>query len=438
MDIAFPIILTVVLVLGNSYFSAAELSCVSAKRIRLEQAAEEGNARAQKALDVSSDSDGLFATIQVYITLMSLFASAAAATTLSDPFSAWMTGMFGLSPNIAGPIATVIITLIVSYFTIVVGEVFPKRVGWAYPEEVSMALAGSLSVFSKIAKPLVWITAKSSDALARLFHVRSPEDHQNVSEEELKFMVADNAELLPEEKHMVAGVLDMSETTAGDIMTPRTDVVFVEDIVSVKDALDRMYETGYSRLPVFHDNYDRILGIVRYKDLARELIAGNEDKPVGGFVEEAPFVPETKDIFPLLKEMQVSRQQLAIVVDEYGGFSGLISIEDIIEEIVGDINDETDTESTDLDQVSEREWLVDGSLPVNDAKDLGWPVEESDNYDTIAGWLLDMIDSIPQVGDVYEHEGYRFTVRAMSRHRLQTLHVLRLEAPEEPEGEAAE
>lgn len=433
MNIAFPIFITILLILGNAYFSAAELSCVSAKRLRLEQEAEEGDKRAAKALEVSSDSDGLFATVQVYISLMSLFASAAAATTLSDPFGGWIARTFGIGEGIAMPIATVIITLVVSYFTIVVGEIFPKRVGWAYPEEVSKALAGSLKVFSNIAKPLVWITAKSSDALARLFHVRSPEDHQNISEEELKFMVADNDELLPEEKHMVTEILDMSETTAGEIMTPRTDVIFVEDVETVKAALDRMHGTGYSRLPVFQDNYDRILGVVRYKDLARELMSGNENEPVGKYAEDVSFIPETKDIFPLLKEMQSSRQQLAIVVDEYGGCSGIISIEDIVEEIVGDINDETDVASSDLTKLGEGEWLVDGSLPVDDAIELGWPVEESENYDTIAGWLIDMIDSIPKMGDSFEHGGYRFTVRTMRRHRLQTLHVERLDAPETTE-----
>ena len=427
MDIFIPIIFSIVLILGNGYFSAAELAVVSAKKMRLEQARDEGDPRAQAALDVAADSDALFATIQVYITLLGFFASAVSATTLSGPFAAWMSSL-GIDwlTGISGPLATIIITFIVSYVTIVVGEVFPKRLGWAHPEAVSMALAPSLKVFNFIATPLVKLTAASSEALARLFHVGSPEDHDAISEEEIKVLVADNEELLPDEKRMIHEILDMSDTLARDIMTPRTDIIFVEDVTTVKQTLERMRGTGYSRLPVFHETPDRILGMVKFKDLLPAVLDDREDDLVSDYLTEIPFVPETKDIFPLLSEMQTNRQQMAVVVDEYGGCSGLITIEDIVEEIVGEIVDETDLEDGYVTSLNEREWLVDGSLPVEDAVKAGLPLEESDNYETIAGWLIDMIDAIPQVGEDFEYEGFRFTVRTMRRHRIQVIHVERL------------
>ncbi len=427
MDIFIPIIFSIVLILGNGYFSAAELAVVSAKKMRLEQARDEGDPRAQAALDVAADSDALFATIQVYITLLGFFASAVSATTLSGPFAAWMSSL-GIDwlTGISGPLATIIITFIVSYVTIVVGEVFPKRLGWAHPEAVSMALAPSLKVFNFIATPLVKLTAASSEALARLFHVGSPEDHDAISEEEIKVLVADNEELLPDEKRMIHEILDMSDTLARDIMTPRTDIIFVEDVTTVKQTLERMRGTGYSRLPVFHETPDRILGMVKFKDLLPAVLDDREDDLVSDYLTEIPFVPETKDIFPLLSEMQTNRQQMAVVVDEYGGCSGLITIEDIVEEIVGEIVDETDLEAGYVTSLNEREWLVDGSLPVEDAVKAGLPLEESDNYETIAGWLIDMIDAIPQVGEDFEYEGFRFTVRTMRRHRIQVIHVERL------------
>lgn len=278
------------------------------------------------------------------------------------------------------------------------------------------------------------MTSASSSGLARLLHVKTADDRQSVSEEEIKYIVTDNDELLPDEKRMIHEIIDLGDTTAHEIMTPRADIMFVEDTETVKQALDRMRGTGYSRLPVFHEDYDRIVGVVKYKDLVPALMDDREDAQVGEFAHEAFFVPETKDIFPMLSEMQTSRQQMAIVVDEYGGTDGLITIEDIVEEIVGEIIDETDLESKYVTQLSDTEWLVDGSLPVEDAIELGWPLEESDDYETIAGWLIDMVDTIPQMGDDFEINGYRFVVQSMRRHRISVMRVQRLQQDVQPEA----
>ncbi|WP_273090144.1 hemolysin family protein [Cryptobacterium curtum] len=425
MAIWISIAITLALILANGYFSAAELAMVSVRKTKLEAALDDGDKRARKALDVAADADNLLATIQVYITLLGFFASAAAATTLSDPFASWMQEL-GVHAGVALPLATVIITLIVSYITIVVGELFPKRLGLANPEGVSMAMASSFAFFQHLARPLVAMTAASSNALARLFHVKSVDERQAVSEDEIKYIVKDNEELLPDEKRMIHEILDLADATARDIMTPRADIIFVEDTETVKETLNRMRGTGYSRLPVYHEDYDRIVGVVKYKDLIPAIMDDREDATVDEFTDEVYFVPETKDIFPLLSEMQTNRQQIAIVVDEYGGTDGLITIEDIVEEIVGEIIDETDLESRYVTQLTDGEWLVDGSLPVDDAIELSWPLEESDDYETIAGWLIDMVDTIPQIGDSYDFGGYRFTVQSMRRRRISVIRVQKL------------
>ena len=245
------------------------------------------------------------------------------------------------------------------------------------------------------------------------------------AEDELKDFVADNDELLDDEKRMIHEILDLGDMDAGDIMTPRVDMILVEDTETVRQAVDRMMGTGYSRLPVFHEDPDRIMGIVHYKDLVPPMLDGRGEDLVSEYAFEPLFVPESKDVFPLLTEMQTNRQQMAIVVDEYGGTDGLITIEDIVEEIVGEIVDETDRERPEIRQESDTSWLVSGKYPVEDAIELGWPLSESEDYETIAGWLLAVTDTVPKVGYVLDRDGYRFTVNAMRRRRILEIRVER-------------
>lgn len=250
--------------------------------------------------------------------------------------------------------------------------------------------------------------------------------HQPVSEEEIKDMVAEAGELLDDEKRMIHDILDLRDLTAREIMKPRVDMILVEDAETGRAALERMRGTGYSRLPVYHGDMDAIVGIVHYKDLIGPLMDGRIDDAVTKFMYEPMFVPETKDVIPLLSEMQEQRQQMAIVVDEYGGTDGLITVEDIVEEIVGEIIDETDRDRDPVTPLGPGCWRVDGSLPVDDALGLGWPVTESDDYETIAGWLTDTLDLIPQTGDEFEVEGYSFMIEKMRRSRISTIRVTRL------------
>ena len=244
--------------------------------------------------------------------------------------------------------------------------------------------------------------------------------HQQISEEEIKTLVGDADELLEDEKRMISDILSLNDMSVSEIMTPRVDIMAVEDTETVRHTLERVRGTGYSRLPVYHDNLDSIVGIVHYKDLIPAVLEGNIDEPVIDYAFVPMFVPESKDVFPLLSEMQTNRQQMAIVVDEYGGTDGLITVEDIVEEIVGEIIDETDAEDSLVVSTGEGSWIVDGRLPVEDAIEMGLPVVESDQYETIAGWLMSVLDAVPHIGDEFT---FRFKVQSMRRRRIQKLRV---------------
>lgn len=424
MDIGISIAVTFFLVLVNGFFSMSEMALVNARRVLLEKDAEEGDKRAEMAVGLACDSSQFLATIQVAITLVGFFASAAAATNLSEPLSQWISGFgVGWLSFIAPILSPFIITLLVSYLSIVVGELVPKRMALADAEKIAKSVARPLIIFRTIARPLVWLTSASADGLSKLLRIKSPDGRQSVSEEEIKYMVTDNEELIEDEKRMIHEIIELGDTAVREVMQPRVDIMLVEDIETVKQAIDRMRGTGYSRLPVYHEDYDSIVGVAHYKDLVGPLVDGKGDDPVGKYAYEAMFVPESKAIYPLLSEMQTNRQQMAIVVDEYGGTDGLITLEDIVEEIVGEITDESDSESEFVAEVSECEWSIDGRLPTDDAIELGWPVTESDDYETVAGWLLDRIDTVPQVGEEFEIEGYLFKIQSMRRRRISSIRV---------------
>ena len=430
MDIALSVLVTFLLTIVNGYFSMSEMALSTAKKVVLDHEAEEGDARAKVAADVAENSGEFLAAIQVAITLVGFFSSAFAATSLSEPFGAWLSQL-GLSAGVARPLATVLITLIVSYFSIVVGELVPKRIAMADAENVAKRVAGPVRGFSIIAKPLVWLTAASANGLATLFHIKSADDRQNVSEDEIRYMVTDAEELTEEEKSMIHEVIDLGDTIAREVMVPRVDMCAVEDTLSIAEVLTEMRRTGYSRIPVFHDDVDLIVGIAHIKDLIEPIIErGAGQEPIVAHMRRASFVPDTKDIIPLLSEMRAAHEQMVIVVDEYGGTAGVITIEDIVEEVVGEIEDEFDPDNKYLTKLPDGDWVVDGRFSIDDAIELGWPIEDNAEYETIAGFVLELADRLPRPGDVFEKEGWRFLVQTMRGRRLS---LVRVSAPPEEE-----
>lgn len=436
MSVGISIFVSFLLILANGYFSMSEMALVNASRALLERDADDGDNRAAQAVALQADSSSFLATIQVVITLVGFFASAAASTNLSDPFAGWMSSFgIGWLSVIAPAIAPILITLVVSYVSIVIGELVPKRIALSNPEKTAKSVSGIVLVFQKIMRPLVWLTSASANGLAKLLRIRLA-DGSVVSEEEIKYMVAEQDDLSEDEKRMIHDVFDLGDAIAREVMVPRVDVTAVADDELITDVLRLMNSTGYSRMPVYHDDIDQVTGIVNIKDLIQPVLSGSaEGKTVRDYVRNAIFVPDTKDLVPLLSEMKAQHMQMAIIVDEYGGTAGIVTIEDIVEEIVGEIEDEYDPDNRLISQTAEGEWSVEGAYPVNDAVEMGWPIEDSEEYETLAGWLVDELDKLAVVGDTFEAQGWTFRVQAMDGRRVARIVV---KAPEpEPEDDAA-
>ena len=438
MDVWLSILTTLILTIFNGIFSMSEMAVVNANKMRLEHDASEGDKRAKRALALSSDSGSFLATIQVAITLVGFASSAFASTNLSDPLSGWLSG-FGFAPltAIAPTLAPVIITLVVSYLSIVIGELVPKRIALSNAEGVSKSVAGFLTVFKKIAKPLVWLTSASANAISTVFRIKSADERQTVTTDEIKYMVAEQDDISDDEKKMIHDVFDLSDSKAREVMIPRVDVTMISDDSTVRQTLDVMMETGYSRLPVYHGDQDRIVGVAHVKDLVNDMLNGKlkESDTISGYLREADFVPDTKDVLPLLTEMRSKHNHMVIVVDEYGGTVGIITIEDIVEEITGEIADEFDPDNKYITQTGEREWVIDGRFPCDDAVELGWPITEDGAYETVAGWLLELADGVPESGSVFEQDGYTFTVKSVHGQRISFVKVV---APEPTDDEDAD
>jgi putative hemolysin len=433
---AIAIILILTLIVINGFFAAAEIALISSRKSSLKQDAEEGSKGAETALKLNEDTPRLLATIQICVTLAGMFASALTAVTFEEPLRLWLQSLgVPFLQAIAPGIAVFSVTILISYVTLVLGELVPKQLGIQNANKVASFTAMPIRFVSGFLKPAVSLLAASASFVARIFGIKSDGSENAVSEEEIKMLVDEQEELGGEEKRMITEIFELGDTVVREVMVPRVDIVFANDTESVGEAAKRLYARGFSRVPVYHDDHDQILGILILKDLIVPLAAGEGDQPITKYLRDPVFVPETKDLMSTLNEMQEARIQMIIVVDEYGGTAGVVSMEDILEEITGEIIDETDQELDDIRPLDEDTWLVDGTTDVEDAIEAGFPLELSDEYETIAGWLLEQLGHIPHVGEYVEFENFKFTVIAMRRRRIARLRVERLEPAPATEDE---
>jgi putative hemolysin len=426
-DVIRQVVLILVLIVLNGFLAAAEIALVSARRAVIKMEAESGSKSAQTVLRLTEDPSRFMAAIQIGITLVGFGASATAAVTLADPVADWLSslGLPWVSRAAAG-LAVFFVTLLISYVTLVVGELAPKRLGLQRAESVAKVVAGPISLLQAAAAPLIWILTRSTDIVARLLGVRPGCGRPGVTEEEIKLLVTEQGTLLPDEKRMIHEIFELGDMVAKEIMVPRVDMRMLEDTVSVGEAIEVFKESGFSRLPVFAGDADTVVGIAMLKDLVGPVSAGMMDEQVGRFVRPAVFVPETKSILVMLKDMQAAHNHLAIVVDEYGGTAGLVTIEDIVEEIIGEVVDEFDRERRYITTVSPDEWMIDGLLSVHEANEtLGWDLPGSDEYETVAGWLLVELGHIPAGGETVRYGDLTFSVDAVRRRRIARLRVSR-------------
>lgn len=423
------IILILVLISLNAFFAGSELALVSLRQSRIRQLVERGSRPARIIDQLTTDPSRLLATIQVGVTLAGFLASATAAIGLSRALSEVIKhAPIPLIARASDGLAVFLVTIIISYVTLVLGELVPKRLALQKAEQISLAVARPIEIFSKIAAPFVLILTKSTNFLVKLTGGDINEAPPRISEEEIRMMVAEQPNILEVEKEMIEGVFEFGDTVAREIMIPRTDIQAVHRTSTSVEAMRIMGETGYSRLPVYEENIDDIIGIITLKDLIPFIVAGHSAQPITDHIRPVYVIPESKNVVELLKELQRSKQHMAIVLDEYGGTAGLITIEDLLEEIVGDIMDEHDEMEEHFAMIDENQFVVDARLNVEEAnEDMGIELPLEEHYETVGGLVLHYLGKIPQVGDEVKLEETTITVTEMEGNRITKVQITRHE-----------
>ena len=420
-----------VMIMINAFFAASEMAIVSLNKTKISLLASEGDEKAIIISKLLDEPSRFLATIQVGITLTGFLASAFAATSISKYVTKLLEnfGIYG-----GEQISVVVITILMSYLTLVLGELFPKRVALNNSEKISMMVIKPILFFSKITKPFVKMLTFSSNVLLRIFGINSEDLEEQVSEEEIRMMinVGEETGVINEtEKEMIDGIFQFDDTLAKEIMTPRTNVFAIDITMPMNELIDQVLEEQYSRIPVYEDDIDNIIGVLYMKDLFVELRRKDlELEDVRSLLRPAYFVPETKNIDTLFKELQNTKNHMAMLIDEYGGFSGIVTIEDLIEEVMGNIFDEYDENDDYIKKLDKNTYLVDGLVSIseiNEALDLELP---SDNYDTIGGFVINLLGSIPKDNEtpMAEYENISSKVENINEKRIEKLKMTIKEA----------
>ncbi len=441
--LAIQFIFLFVLILINAFFAAAEMAVVSVNKNKIKVLAQEGNRRAVLVQKLIENPNVFLSTIQVAITLAGFLASASAAVGLSDDLGALLSGL-GLPQSVAKELAVVVVTIILSYVTLVLGELYPKRIALQHSERVAMLVVRPINAIAFLSKPFVWFLSASVNVLLKLTRQSVDMDDEEFSEDEVMSMleVGQESGVLKEEgKKMINSIFAFDDKLAYEIMTPRTDVFSIDINDPMEEYIDELMELRYSRIPVYDDDSDKIIGILNIKDyLIKAREAGFDNVEIGTIIRKPFFVPETKNIDALFLELQKTRQQIAILIDEYGGFSGIVTMEDLVEEVMGDIDDEYDEEEPEIEQLDESTYLMDGAMDLDDInEELGTELE-SDNSETIGGFLIDILGEIPDEEEteerVIEFENYVFKIESVKDRRIEKVKLYIMPKKEEMEEES--
>lgn len=417
-----------VLILINAFFAAAEMAIVSVNRGRIKQLAQNGDRRALLLLRQFEHPNKFLSTIQVAITLAGFLASASAATALSDDVGVFLTG---LGIPYGTKVGMVLVTLALSYVTLVFGELFPKRVALQYSERYALFSVRAIWFMSKLSAPFVWLLSASVSLLLKLARLKDDQMEDEYSEDEIKSLLAvghENGLIDETGRDMIASVFDFDDTGVFQVMTPRTSVYAVNLERPASEYMDELLDSRYSSIPVYEHDLDHIVGILKMKDLFQEARrVGFDSLDIRPLLHEPYFVPETKKIDDLFKQMRRDRQRMAVVLDEYGGFSGLITMTDLIREVMGDVGDEPETNVPRIEQVSESVWKIDGQYRIDELNDALGLALRSDDHATIGGFVVDAIGDIPSKEDestrIIEADGCRFTVCSVENHCIKQLQL---------------
>ena len=396
------ILVIILLILLNGFFAASEIAFISLNDAKIEVLAKEGNRKAKKIQDMLKNPSKFLATIQIGITLAgflsSAFASETFASELAPVLNRWIPSI-----NIATwhTIAIIVITVILSYFTLILGELVPKRIAMKYGEKIAFATIGIIRFISIVTAPFVKFLTISTNIVSKLFGVSDTEE-ETVTEEEIRMMVdvgEEKGTINKEEKNMINNVFEFNDKVVTEIMVPRTEIYALDGNMTLSEVLDEVAEhITYSRIPIYDETIDNIVGVAYIKDLM--LSTKNKNTKVKNLVKEAFLVPETKLVNELFKELRKNTKQMAIVIDEYGGTSGIVTMEDIVEEIVGEIYDEYDEVEKYSEKVDENTFLLSGSLAIYEVEDiLDIELDDEGDYNTLSGYLVEILGRVPSKKD---------------------------------------
>ena len=440
-DLILQLVVVLFLVIIEAVFVAAEISLVSLRHSRIEQLIDEGQRGAHRVRRLVQDPARFLAVAQIGVTFVGFLASAYAAVNLADRLAGILVNVPGVKDVRAG-ISLLIVTILMSLFFIVFGELVPKTLALARPDRVALALGGPIDVLGRILAPLVslltWLTRK----IAGGFGTEVAQQAQ-ISSQELKLIVERGGEqgiLEAEEEQMISAVIELGERRLHEIMVPRTDMTALPVTASMDEVIDTFVREGHSRIPVYKETIDEIIGILLAKDLLPFLKGADQKPNLRKLLRPPLFVPESMSIDDLLHKLQGRRVHLAIVLDEYGGTAGMVTIEDLLEEIVGEIQDEYDEEEPMAVRLSDDQARIDGRAPVEDLGELFdvdlAGLEDSEEYDTVGGLIYHRIGGVPRPGDQVrlEEQGLTLTVESTDGRRVGKVLVVR--APTDQAGRA--
>lgn len=429
-SLIFQIVLLFILILVNAFFAMSEIAIISLNDSKIEKMAENGHKKAKQIMRLTENSSSFLSTIQIGVTLAGFLTSASAsqvfAQRLTDAVSPILPDSMPVS--LIHSISVVLITLIMSYFSLVFGELAPKRIAMQVPEKISFLAVGPLLFVAKITKPAVKLLSFSTNLVVRIFGFDPNSDEETVTEEEIRMMVDVGQEkgvIEDTQKEMIDNIFEFDDIDVSDIMTHRTDMYAVEANDSLQDVIDISVEQGYSRIPVYDDDPDNIIGIAYIKDLIQYIGKSLPENGLRSIMRKAYYVPESKKCGQLFKEMSESHVQMAIVVDEYGGTAGLVTLEDLLESIVGNIQDEYDNEDEEISRIDDATFTIDGTTDIEEVGDLIGVTFPEGDYDTLGGYIISRLGFLPSDGEMnsLEFENFRFTVLSVEDRRIGKVKV---------------
>ncbi|EFQ9528375.1 HlyC/CorC family transporter [Listeria monocytogenes] len=423
-QIILQLILIVVLTMLNAFFASAEMALVSLNKNRVKSQAETGDKKAVMLAKLVDDPSKFLATIQVGITLAGFFSSASAATSIATRLES----VFGGS-SFAKELSIIVVTIVLSYITLVFGELYPKRLALQKSEKIARVSVRPIMAVGVVLRPFVKFLSFSTDILVKLTRMEKNTDNEKMTREEMQLLIETGRRdgvIEVEELQMLRGVFEMDNKYAREVMVPRTDAFMIDAETESEELCDALLSENFSRVPVFTGDQDSVLGILHMKDFFAEARkSGFENIDVKALVKDAYFAQETMFIDDLLKNMQRTRNQMAILMDEYGGVDGIVTVEDLLEEIVGEIDDENDVFSDEVKKIDETTFIVEGRMPLDDFNEMFHVELPSRGVDTVAGFVLTLTGTIPEEDDkvVVEYGTLRFTVEEMNDARLVSVRV---------------